>query len=280
MGSAYAALATDVYAPTHNPAGLAFLPDVEVSGQHLSYIQSIRYDHLGAVMPLFAGRPDGPHRGLGISVQNLGSGAITRTDVSNGVPVTAIGTYSSEWSAYNLSYGQTLLPNWGIGVTGKAIRASIDDVSATAYAADFGSLYRWSDRLMLAATVMNVGTKLTFINNGDPLPLAFHAGAAYHPSSHWLLTSEGVYHKTGLAGISAGMQWQPMESISLRAGYKTDTLKGLNALAGFSTGIGLQVWGQELAYAWVPYGELGNAQYLSFIARFGGTKVSMQEPMR
>ena len=51
-------------------------------------------------------------------------------------------------------------------------------------------------------------------------------------------------------------------------------MKGLNALAGFSTGIGFQVWGQELAYAWVPYGELGNAQYLSFVMRFGGERTA------
>jgi hypothetical protein len=46
-------------------------------------------------------------------------------------------------------------------------------------------------------------------------------------------------------------------------------LKGLNALAGITAGIGLQVWGQELAYAWSPYGELGNAQYISLLIRFG-----------
>ena len=57
--------------------------------------------------------------------------------------------------------------------------------------------------------------------------------------------------------------------IKLRAGYKTDTTKGLSALTGFTTGIGLKVWGQEFSYAWLPYGDLGDTQYFSMLIRFG-----------
>ena len=57
--------------------------------------------------------------------------------------------------------------------------------------------------------------------------------------------------------------------MSLRLGYKTDTLKGLSALAGLTAGLGLHVWGQEFAYAWAPYGDLGDAQYFSLLVRFG-----------
>jgi hypothetical protein len=269
LGSAYTALATDAYAPTTNPAGLGFLKGVDLAAQHLSYIQSIRYEHFGVAVPIFQGREGSLHHGLGFSIQDLGSGDIARTDVSNGSPVTGLGSYSSHWDAYNLSYGQTVTDKLGLGLTGKLIHASIDDVSASAYGMDFGSLYRWTDRLTLAATLTNLGTKLKFINNGDSLPLAFHTAAAYRPSSHWVMTSEGVFRKTGLNSVHVGTQWQPVDAISLRVGYRTDTLKGLSALAGFTTGVGIRAWGQELAYAWVPYGELGNSQYLSLVMHFG-----------
>ena len=55
----------------------------------------------------------------------------------------------------------------------------------------------------------------------------------------------------------------------LRAGYRTDTIQGLSPLAGLTTGVGILAWGQELAYAWVPMGELGNTQYFSLVVRFG-----------
>jgi hypothetical protein len=66
-----------------------------------------------------------------------------------------------------------------------------------------------------------------------------------------------------------GGQWRPIEMVSLRMGYKTDTLKGLSPLAGLTAGLGLHFWGQEFAYAWAPYGDLGDAQYFSMLIRFG-----------
>jgi hypothetical protein len=99
--------------------------------------------------------------------------------------------------------------------------------------------------------------------------MAVHAGAAYRLNPAWLISTEGVYPRTGMASFHIGGQWQPNGTIALRAGYQTATLNGLNALAGLTAGFGLQVWGQELAYAWEPYGELGSAQYISLLIRFG-----------
>src|SRR5262249_37282550 len=52
------------------------------------------------------------------------------------------------------------------------------------------------------------------------------------------------------------------------------TLKELSALAGLTTGLGLNLWGQELAYAWVPYGDLGSTHYISLVIRLGETERS------
>ena len=280
MGSAYAALATNAYAPTSNPAGLAFLKGTDLAAQHLSYIQSVRYEHLGLAVPIFQGQDASVHRGLGLSIQDLGSGDIPRTDVLNGAPVTGLGSYSSHWASYNLSYGQTATEKLGLGLTGKMIHASIDDVSANAYAFDAGALYQWNERLALAGTFLNVGTPLKFLSAGDSLPAEFHAGAAYHANTQWLISTEGVFPKTGLDSFHIGAQWQPTEAFSLRVGYKTDTLNGLNALAGLTAGIGIQAWGQELAYAWLPYGELGNSQYFSLVMHFGAKEDARRNLIR
>src|SRR5437667_2673186 len=56
LGSAYSALATDAYAPTWNPAGLGPLENNQVAGQHLSYLESIYYEHASFVHPLGKGR--------------------------------------------------------------------------------------------------------------------------------------------------------------------------------------------------------------------------------
>ena len=269
LGSAYSALANNAYAPVWNPGGLGFLKGAEAAAQHVAYVQAIRYEYFSFVMPIGAPADNAGGRGFGLSIQDLGSGDIPRTDVLNGAPVTHLGSFSSHWGAYNLSYGQTVTEKLALGITGKWIHGRIDDVSAGTYGFDFGSLYRYSESLSFAATVLNAGAKLKFLTNKDSLPLAVHAGARYRLNQRWQFSGESIYRQTGMASAQAGAQWQPLRPLALRLGYQTDHLKGLSPLAGLTLGTGLQLWGHELAYAWVPYGELGYAQYLSLQMRFG-----------
>ena len=270
MGAAYTALSNDAYAPTLNPGGLGFLESTQFSGQHIAYLESMNYEYLSFALPLprsasCASPVDCPGSALGGSVQYLGSGDITGRDAS-GNPT---GDFSSYYASYNLAFGKSFNEKLSLGLTGKMISAKLDDVSASAYAADLGTMYKLRGNLMLAAKVTNVGSKLKFLSEGDSLPMAFHVGAAYRPGSRWLITSEGVYPKTGLASFHLGGEWRPLEMLALRMGYRTDTLKGLSMLAGYTLGMGVNVWGQELAYAWLPYGDLGNTHYISLLMKFG-----------
>src|SRR5579863_3099811 len=84
LGSAYTALATDAYAPVWNPAGLGMLNGNEAAAQHLSYLDSMNYEFLSFVHPFDKSRDSDTHRGIGFSVQYLGSGDINRTDIVPG----------------------------------------------------------------------------------------------------------------------------------------------------------------------------------------------------
>jgi len=270
MGGAYSALANDAYAPTLNPAGLGFLNSTQFAGQHLDYLQSIHYEYLsfGVPLPRSGSCTDSatcPGSGVGGSIQYLGSGDITGTD-GNG---NSTGDFSSYYAAYNLSYGRALSDQLSLGITGKWINAKIADVSANAFAADLGSMYRVSSKFTLAGVLTNVGSKLTFLNQSDSLPLAFHIGGVYEPTSQWKMSAEGIYPQTGLASARFGLEWHPVEMIALRTGYRTDTVKELGALAGFTTGLGLQYHGLEFSYAWLPVGDLGNTNYFSLLWRLG-----------
>ena len=125
LGSAYSALAADAYAPIWNPAGLGFLSSPEVTAQHLSYLDTIYYEHVGFVMPVRKGtiHPGG----LGFSAQYLGSGTTDATD-PNG---STVGTFKSHYAAYSLAYGQQLSPHLSMGVTGKIIEAKIAMMAMT-----------------------------------------------------------------------------------------------------------------------------------------------------
>jgi len=270
LGGAYTALATDLYAPVWNPAGLGFLDSTQVGGEHLSYLESIHYEHLGFVTHFKSGT------GIGVSAQYLGSGDIPGANLSGA----AESNYSSYFGSYNLAFGQSVGERLSLGLTGKLINAKISDVTSTAYAADLGALYKVVDHVTLAATLTNLGSKLKFLNDDSSLPVEGHVGAAYAPNSHWLASLEGVFPKSGPASAHLGLQWQPLELIAIRAGYKTDTTKELSAMAGMTVGAGLTLWGQELAYAWVPYGDLGDTQYFSLVIRFGADAKARQNLIR
>ena len=68
----------------------------------------------------------------------------------------------------------------------------------------------------------------------------------------------------------------PHKLISIRAGFRSDTLKNLSKFSGFTTGIGLHLWGQEFDYAWVPLGDLGDTQYFSLVIRLGAPAVNQK----
>jgi len=261
MGSAYTALADNAYASVWNPAGLAFVDSVQIAGQHLSYLESINDEYVGSAIPLGHGG-----RALGVSAQYLGTGDITQADI-NGFHT---GTFSAHYGVYSLAYGQKLGDKLGIGATGKWINAKLSDTSADAFAGDLGLLYKPQDHWRIAATLTNLGNKLTFIDQPDSLPSAFHVAAAYQPARQLLVTGEALHSwPSDRFDGRFGLEWRPMELLALRTGYRTDTMTELSALAGFSVGMGLQLWGQEFAYAWVPYGDLGTTQYFSLLMRFG-----------
>jgi hypothetical protein len=261
MGSAYTALADNAYASVWNPGALGFVDSPQFAGQHLSYLESINDEYLGAAIPF-----DHSGRAMGVSAQYLGTGKITQTDITGA----NTGSFNSDYGAYSVSYGQKLRENLGLGVTGKWINAKLSDTSANAYAGDIGLLYKPESHWRLGATVTNLGTKLTFIDQNDRLPSAFHVATAYQPNNQWTVTGEVLrsWPEDRFDG-RAGLEFKPMDAVALRTGYRSDTVTQNTALAGFSVGLGLQMWGQEFSYAWVPYGDLGDTQYFSLLIRFG-----------
>jgi hypothetical protein len=259
LGSSYSALATDAYAPVWNPAGLGFLNSTQLAGMHLSYLDTINNEFASFVHPF------SPGHALGISGQYFSPGDSKGTDITG----TPTGDFSGHYASYSLAYGQRLGESVALGVTGKVIDAKIADVSAHAYGFDAGAMVQATRQLRLAAVVANVGTKLNFLNEGDSLPGAFRLGALYTPMEYLNLTAEGVYGFNGLASAHTGIEVTPSQVVSIRAGFRSDTVKNLSGFSGFTTGIGLHLWGQEFDYAWVPLGDLGDTQYFSLVIRLG-----------
>jgi hypothetical protein len=260
MGSAYTALATDAYAPVLNPGGLGFASGTQLAGHHVSYLETSRYQFASLTHQL------APTRALGLSAQYLGSGDMIGRDTTGN----ETGSYSAHYGAYSIAFGQAINSKLSLGVTGRWINAQIDNVSANAYAADAGALMKFSNRFQGGLVVSNAGSELEFLDEGDPLPLAIRAGVAGFLPHNFTVSADGAYHpeESRVTG-HFGTQWQVVPLLALRAGYRTDTIKELSALAGLSTGIGLSLWGSEFSYTWLLYDDLGQTHSFALLLRFG-----------
>jgi len=259
LGAAYSALATDAYAPTWNPAGLGFVDAPQFAGQHISYLETSHDEYASLAYPFRKGQA------FGLSAQYFGSGDIPSTGNSG----QSLGSFSNHYAAFTLAYGAALTERLSLGVAPKWVNAQLGDFSANAYAVDAGAFFKASGKLDLAVVMANAGSKLTFISQDDSLPLEVRFGGAGRLPHHVTLSMEGVYRPNDVSGGHFGVEWSPADILAFRAGYRTDTTKDLSAVAGFTTGVGLRVWGQEFAYAWTPMGDLGDVHYFSSVVRFG-----------
>ncbi len=262
MGGAYAAVGTDAYSPVWNPAGIGFLAQKQIALQHLSYLDSVRYEFSSLALPVFGAA------GVAFSVRDMASGSIPGTDIAGNTT----SDFSTRYSAYSLSYGQAVTSSLSLGVTGALISAKLADISASAYSFDMGMIYRPTDKVSLALVGVNFGNKLTFIKEGDALPSGIKLEAAYKPFHSLTLAAGGTYRLEGPTAGRAGLEFQPLHGFLLRAGYKTDGASQLSGVTGMTAGAGFQIMGHEVSYAWVPFGDLGDTHYVSMVLKFGSVR--------
>lgn len=264
MGEAYTGVADDIHSVYWNPAGLGRLTHPEIVGMHMQYFQNIGYEFASFAVPT-------KKAGVwAVSITNLHTDNIQRrTDDTD----TSLGDFSASDSAYWLSYGKTITSRLSLGANLKYIRQTLDSVDASAYAVDGGLLYLsdWHD-LRLGASVLNLGTKVKFVNESDPLPRTYRLGASLPLLQRKMLVSTDlVMPRDHAIGAALGTEYKGRISeamgYAMRAGYRTDS--DVSGFKGVSIGSGLSLGRGALDFAWVPFGDLGNSYRFALHVKFG-----------
>lgn len=254
LGDAFNAEARGVAAVHHNPAGLAFTPQAEIELMYQSLVLDVGQGAIGAAFPLGARDGAAATGAWGILAQYVDYGTTRRTVVS-GTAGAYQGTFSGQDAVVSVSYGGRLA-NWGYGATAKFLSSTIDNASASAFAADFG--LRWQAEgapVAVGMSIHNLGSSLQYDAKEERLPITFRGGVAWRPLPRWLLVTvdlEKVADERWSA--HAGAELTVAEMLMLRAGYDASLQvdRGLTLGAGFRTGqLGLD-------YAFIPFGDFGN----------------------
>jgi hypothetical protein len=265
MGSAYAGIADDVNALYWNPGGIGQIKGTELMAMHNSWLQSINHEYVGFAQEM-SPMLKGTKGTIGIGITYL---TVQDIEKRAGDTEVADSTFGATDMAVGLAYGLEVSPGIFTGLELKFINQKIDDKSANGIAGDLGMLYKVNEKIGVGLAVQNLGSKIKFINTGDPLPMNIKAGIGYKPIEGLTIGLDVNVPNDNNVNVAAGAEfnWKLTNNFSIvpRAGYKTGT--DLGSMSGLGAGIGFKLNGLGFDFAYVPAGDLGNTYRVSFLAK-------------
>ncbi len=243
MGEAFTAVAADANAVYWNPAGLANLDRRQINVMHNTWLVETYYDHISFASPFKKGA-------ICAGITYLGTGDIDKYLNSQD----KIGTYNAYDMALTAGYGYKLSDELLVGVSGKLLQSKIDSHDANGLAIDIGVLSKTPvENLTVGGTIQNVGSKIKFNKDGDPLPLMVKVGAAYTMLDDNLTAALDITKaRDNDAKFNLGCEYLLNKSFAVRAGYNSKIDEG----DGITAGIGYKHPVVTVDYAYVPWGDL------------------------
>lgn len=268
MGGAFVAVADDPSTVYYNPAGTMNLEGRQVMAGYHNYVLDVQSGFVAGVVPFLGTRK------AAFFVDYLNLGDFVETDI-HGVPT---GNFSGGDIMIGVNFSSNFHKDWSAGVNLKFINESAAGYSAQAAAADLGVLYRFRDlRTTAGACVYNLGGALSaFTPEGskEKLPMGLRVGVAHSLRELPLIVAlDGVLPNDNDPYLNAGVELYRFKPLYLRAGYSTfgenyKTGSDSDAFGGFSFGFGLDYKKYHIAYAFVPYLDLGSSHRVTLIGKF------------
>jgi len=258
MGSAATAFAGDVNQMFWNPAGITLTDEkLQATFSYNKWIADLSHNSAGVTYQL-----DGIGT-IGVGVISFGvSGIPADRDipldpvlVKHQIETNTSSTYDYQDLAVQLSFARYVIERLSLGATVKMVSQTIDGISISAIAFDFGSVYHigvldWT----IAARFNNLGSSMKFYDIAYGLPLSFSIGTAMAPvtigDSKVMLALDALKPQDGPQYIYAGAEYSYADMVSVRGGWRlnysgttddaTSTRAAINnTIEGFSAGAGV-----------------------------------------
>ncbi len=276
MGNAYTAISYGgVIAANYNPAGLYGTDRPEASFMHYQYILNSNFSYIGYAHPLGKSRRFvlggnmiyGMYGNIEETQVNVGADSGSKTGKS----------FTGTDSAGTVTMMYVPTARLGVGLNLKYVSQEIAGLKSSVPAGDIGLLYRLGPKLALGATVRNMGPDLKYDKDAVPLPLSYTFGVTYALLKSQMLIFSADFEKPLNQtlnvrfggelniGSSASARNARIPQFSLRAGHDGFAEAG----TGLSMGGGLRLGNYSVDYAFIPFGELGQAHRMSATVRFG-----------
>ncbi len=297
MGTAYVSLANDPTALYWNAAGVASLQNNELVAAHMGWIADTRFDFAALVLPL------GDFGTLGFSYTSLSMDDMKVRTVE--LPEGTGEYFSAGDIAAGVSYARRLSERFSVGFTAKYIHQSIWHESASAFALDFGTLFRTDlfGGMVIGASLSNFGTSMKLSGRDlrqfvriDPtklgsnervptdveteswdLPLLFQLGVSTSPlrgeDYRWTVAVDALHPNDNYESVNLGTELAYRDFLFLRGGYHSlfldDAEGGLSLGFGVTSSMLFATTAQvKLDYAYRDMGRLEGVHIVSLGVRF------------
>ena len=265
LGNAVTGIADDAALAYWNPAGLAQLRTMELTGMGATMYGDTRYSYLA----------------LGMPTERWGSFSVSGTFTSSGEFERATWdadlseTFSEQEGIITLGWG----PSWNRFAFGGAIKSVSQDIggaSGNAMGMDVGAYYRPHQMLSVGAAIQNaISPKITLVDEEEELARSGRIGLALRFfNSRLMVSSDLVKTKWMDTSVRTGLEAWPVRALALRGGYDSEREQ-------LSAGLGVRVNNWQFDYAFVST-DLGSQNVLSVTLRFGvpfGVKVSRDKAL-
>ncbi len=153
-GGAFLANISGLESIFYNPAGLDVYPQTEAMFSYVNYLADINISYFAIGTSL------GDIGSIGLDLKTFDFGDIPVT--SETFPDGTGETYSPSYLTMGFTYSKVLTDRISIGTNLKIISENIQNTNATGFALDAGVQYRFSEALMIGATVKNIGSDMNY----------------------------------------------------------------------------------------------------------------------
>lgn len=245
LGNAYAGLADDGAAVFINAAGLAGINGPKLTSMYNQLDVDSTFTALGGAIPLRFGG-------------TLGLGYRNRTIANVQVSSEVVSTTDQELL---LCYSRKIEEKLSAGIALRFFNASASrDVpgysASSASVADVSLQYDYLPWWKLGMVLQNLGGQQTFADGtAQPVAQVVRLGNAFLLQDGFTLALDFRKEEEAPFSIHAGLEWQVLQALAVRLGLdqtKKDSKENYNHVAA---GIGLNVKGVTLDYAWYRQGD-------------------------
>ena len=246
MGGAFTALADDATALYWNPAGLAQIKRAELYATYNSWFQGINQGYVGLTFPFIGGK-------LALGANYVDMGKLEGRDNEGGLT----GEFGATDIQANLGYA--VGNKFMIGFSAGAVQETLGGNTQTAFLGTAGILLKPDPHLSIGVSYQNLGE-----NSGQTsLPQTLRGGVALKIGSI-ILSFDAVMPNDNDSYFCGGVEFPLGNFIALRGGYTTRNDAG----QGYSAGVGINISGLSVDYAYVPYSDLGDTHRISLTMRW------------